>query len=176
MAKSSILSVNKRINNYLMATKRRQVVTLLVALLAAFVIIWVDSQITIVKSWSLPYTIYWLDFHPDHNAIEKGTFVRFKLHYYLYHEKNNDAIKRVACLPGEKLSVDAQKNYYCGKVWLCKAKDFSLKGDKLYNFVFNGVIPENEFFVVADHPDSLDSRYLGFISRDQVRQFAYPII
>ena len=173
---AGLLNLNRKINSYLVSTKRRRVTTMFVAMVAAFAILWVYSRITIVESWSLPYTIYWLDVHPDRNTIRKGTYVRFKLHYYLYHEKNNDAIKRVACIPGEKLVVDKDKNYYCGEKWLGKAKDYTLKGEKLNNFVFNGVIPENMFFVVADHKDSLDSRYIGFVPREQVQQIAHPII
>lgn len=172
----SLLNLNRRINFYLTSTRRRRVTTMAVTLAMAFSIFWLYAHITIVRSWSLPYTIYWLDLHPDHNSIHKGSFVRFKLHFHLYHEKNNDAIKRVACMPGERLIVDANKNYFCGDQWLAKAKDYTLKGDKLDNFVFDGVIPENSFFVVADSPDSLDSRYLGLVSRDQVLQIAFPII
>ena len=50
-----------------------------------------------------------------------------------------------------------------------------MKGDRLENFVYEGVIGKGLLFVTGDHKDSYDSRYFGFINREQVTAKAFPL-
>ncbi|EAL3751808.1 S26 family signal peptidase, partial [Campylobacter coli] len=36
-------------------------------------------------------------------------------------------------------------------------------------FIFNGVIPKDKFFVMGTHPRSFDSRYWGFVDRKDIK-------
>lgn len=40
---------------------------------------------------------------------------------------------------------------------------------KVEQFIFNGVIPKDKFFVMGTHPRSFDSRYWGFVDRKDIK-------
>jgi conjugal transfer pilin signal peptidase TrbI len=84
-------------------------------------------------------------------------------------------IKQVSCKEGEYLAVQG-KNYYCNNDYIGRAKDKSLAGDPVTNFVFNGIIPEGYIFVSGANINSLDSRYIGFIEKNSLKAVAVPII
>lgn len=42
-------------------------------------------------------------------------------------------------------------------------------GNKVEQFIFNGVIPKDNFFVMGTHPRSFDSRYWGFVDRKDIK-------
>lgn len=156
-------------------TKIAKIAGIIAALIMAFALAVIMPRLTVVESFSLPYFLYYMDIHPDLNMIKMGTYVRFVLKHPLYKEKNDKSIKRVSCMEGDELTVDNNKNYYCNGTWLCKAKDRTLKGDVITNFLFNGPVPKDSLFVVADHKDSLDSRYIGFLRKEDVLQIVYPL-
>lgn len=83
-------------------------------------------------------------------------------------------IKRVSCVPGERLETRG-RDYYCNGMFLGRAKEVGRKGQKLDNFAFNGTVPEDRMFVTGDHPDSYDSRYWGFLSKEEVTASANPL-
>jgi len=85
-----------------------------------------------------------------------------------------DMTKRVACVPGEELRVEGRR-YFCDGEHLGEAKERSLKGEPLKNFVFNGKVPSGMLFLIGDGRDSFDSRYLGFVKVDDVKTIVYPI-
>ena len=79
----------------------------------------------------------------------------------------SDAAKRYA--------VDAEKKFFCNGEYLVRAKDFSLKGEPLQHFTFNGPVPKGFMFVMGQHKDSFDSRYFGFVEKSRILAKAYPI-
>ena len=83
--------------------------------------------------------------------------------------------KKVGCVSGDSLSVKWKKHYYCNGTYLGYAKDKSIKGNPVENFIHNGIIPEGMLFVIGDHPDSYDSKYFGFLRKENVKAIAYPI-
>ena len=94
------------------------------------------------------------------------------------HFKNGEpqrVTKRVGCSAGEELSREG-RDFYCNGDFLGKAKEFSLKGERLTAFIYAGTVPEGKMFVASDHKDSYDSRYFGFIDKKKVLYVAYPII
>lgn len=146
------------------------------AVLIAVMVVWVMPRISYSISPSLKYSMFYLELHPDVSKVAKGDYVRFVLKHKLLKEpKTNKAIKEVRCVGGDILTVDNDKNYYCNGVLLGKAKDKALSGETLDNFVFYGVIPTGDLFVMGHHKDSLDSRYVGFVQRSAILQVAYPL-
>lgn len=84
-------------------------------------------------------------------------------------------LKRVECDEGEQLSVDESKTYFCSGRYLGRAKDRSRAGEAVRHFCFNGVVPAGKMFVMGDHIDSYDSRYIGFVDKAEVVGRAWPI-
>jgi len=98
--------------------------------------------------------------------------------------------KRVSCTPGRYLRISGLDYYCCEKlgswetcVYLGKAKTRSKKGIPVKPFnpcgEFSQVcvvkVPENAYFLVNDHPDSYDSRYLGFFDRSKIVSVVKPV-
>lgn len=84
-------------------------------------------------------------------------------------------LKRVGCVQGQALNVNEQKEYYCDGDYLGRAKDKTLAGAVAKNFVWNSNVPQGKFFAIADHIDSYDSRYFGFVDISKVEAKAYPL-
>lgn len=135
----------------------------------------IPERITVTISPSLRNRIYILDRAPSKEQMGNGAFVLFELHSkYLEGAKTNKVLKQVACSGGDILSV-REKYYYCNETYLGQAKDYSLKGETLQSFQFEGRVPEDNLFVFSNHIDSFDSRYFGFVREKDVIAIAHPI-
>ncbi len=101
------------------------------------------------------------------NQPQRGDVIVFKAPI----NEEDDYIKRIIGLPGEKISIDNGKVYINGK--LLKEEYLS---PTLYTsgglFLPNGkevVVPENHFFVMGDNRNySSDSRAWGFVPRENI--------
>lgn len=95
-----------------------------------------------------------------------------------------DITKRVACGPGDFLSVDGL-HYFCNGQFMATAKLETQKGLPLKRFVYTGKIPEGRFFALGHSfrrdglrkmvDDSYDSRYFGFVRLDEAWR-AVPLL
>lgn len=150
---------------------------LFIFLLAVFFVAGIiPSKFAVNLTPSALKRVFYLDKSPDPEQIKKNGYVLFELHTkYIEGAKTNKVIKEVVCVEGETLRVEG-KDYYCNEdEYLGRAKDFSLKGERLDNFVFNGVIPKGYTFVSGGHKDSYDSRYWGLLKKEDVKAIAYPV-
>lgn len=84
------------------------------------------------------------------------------------------AMKRVACVSGDRLKVDGQ-DYFCNNTFIGRSKSLSIKEKKLTPFIYDGIVPAGQVFLVGDHPDSYDSRYYGFIDRAMIQRHAFAL-
>ncbi|MDD2736675.1 MAG: S26 family signal peptidase [Desulfuromonadaceae bacterium] len=133
-------------------------------------------KISVTLTPSLKHRIYWLTRNPD--KVVRGDYVLFRhkeLTTRMGMGKSLDVMKILGCNEGDVLTVDTDKMYYCNGEYLVRAKDFSLKGEPLQHFVFNGTIPKGVMFVMGQHKDSFDSRYFGFVEKNRILAKAYPI-
>lgn len=71
-----------------------------------------------------------------------------------------DLIKQIVGVNGMEIRVVGSDIYVDG-VFVGKAKPYSKSGAKLA-VITNKFIPENNYFVAAEHVDSYDSRYREF--------------
>ena len=117
---------------------------------------------------SLPYYVFIinkknLDFKKDDLIVFKypGT----KIYSY---EEGEQFVKIAACFPKDNLTVNENYEYFCNGKNIGKAPLQDGKGIELQHFIFNGIIPENEYFVIGTHPKSWDSKYWGFVSKNQI--------
>lgn len=88
-----------------------------------------------------------------------------------YFDKGSSFGKYVKCQGGQVLTTK-NLSYYCDGVFLGKAKTTDMQGKKVENFIFNGTIPYNQFFVMGTHERSFDSRYWGFVNKKDIKGVA----
>jgi len=76
-------------------------------------------------------------------------------------------LKRVACGPGQRLKVTPVQFFCDGQAGeFLRLKDS--KGRPVRPFLYNGIIPQGKYFMIGDNPLSYDSRYWGFIDKNQI--------
>ena len=136
----------------------------------------IPERISVTITPSLRNRIFLLDRYPNTGSIKKDQYVLFILRSEITEgSKTNKVIKKVACVEGDELLV-RERSYFCNDRYLGAAKEYSLTGEKLTHFPFEGIIPEGKLFVFSNHVDSFDSRYFGFVRRDDVLAVAHPIL
>lgn len=157
----------------------------------------IPGRFSVTTTPSLVHRIYLISKISDAREIRKEGYVLFvmrksNLNTGLMHEvmgnkatsdrarigggtaKITPVMKIARCLPGERLEV-SDRMYYCNGEYLGKAKEYSLRGEKVDNFVWDGVVPSGRIFVMGEHRDSLDSRYFGFIEAKDVIAVGHPL-
>lgn len=82
--------------------------------------------------------------------------------------------KKVACVPGQTLKTEGDK-YFCDGEYLGYAKKQSMKGIPVKQFIYNGKVPDNQFFATGESKESYDSKYYGFIEKKKILGTAIPI-
>lgn len=147
---------------------------LALALLFSFPYIYENMKVRIDMTHDvcLPYTVWITD--SDFNANKQNYFM-FVPKKDKYTAKAKYLFKMIGCRPGQELETKGL-DYYCDGKWISKAKEWDMSGfGKLNQFIFNGVIPENNYFAIATHPYAYDSKYFGFVEKKQIVRGAYPV-
>ena len=130
------------------------------------------SHFSVTLSPSLLYRVFYLDKRVD--LAEKGSYVLFKKnHAFINNGQEFNVIKKIVCAEGDTFKNEG-RDYYCNGRYLGTAKKHSLKGELLEHFLYNGIISENHYAVWSSHTDSFDSRYFGFIKKDEIKALAIP--
>lgn len=151
--------------------KNKLFITIMIASAAGLLSWAIESHLLITLTPSLSHRVYIMGRVKE---VKRDDYVVFSLKGDRFAKDDDKLLKRVSCAEGDALKT-VGKGYFCNGTLLGTAKDFSLKGEKLRNFVYDGVIGRGLLFVTGEHKDSYDSRYFGFISRDQVTAKAYPV-
>lgn len=153
--------------------------TLAVVVLAALLVgIWLPERIIVSTSPSLKHRIFFLT--RANSEIKLGDYLVFRHKDSDFVQKgldptNDRMIKKVGCRPGEILSTDIERNYFCGQKLLGVALQTDSKGRSLPLFQFSGTVPEDSYFMVGRNPRSFDSKYFGFVHADDILYKALPI-
>lgn len=111
------------------------------------------------------------------NKLGKNSIKRFDIIVIDYNDE--DIIKRVIGLPGDKIEYKNNKLYVNGKK--VAEKFTKVKDEKLNSYSIEALehstVPKNYYFVVGDNrPVSQDSRMIGFIHKDDIRGKASFVI
>ena len=90
-------------------------------------------------------------------------------------------VKFLKCAPKDRLKTIKIKDhygYYCNGKYLGYGRNYSDhgKGFKLPHFIYNGIVPKGDYFAMGTAWDSYDSRYWGFVKKDEIVGIAYPLI
>lgn len=117
---------------------------------------------------SLPYHIFLID--KKNLNFKKDDLIVFQYpgeNIYNF-EKNESFIKSAKCFPGDTLKTNTNYEYFCNGKNIGKAYLEDSNGKKLDHFIFNGIIPQNKYFVTGTHPKSWDSKYWGFVNKKRI--------
>lgn len=125
---------------------------------------------------SLPYYVFLID--KKNLDFKKNDLIVFKYPgENVYNYKTDESfVKIVSCISGETLNTFDNYEYFCNGEYIGKALTKDGIGKNLNPFVFNGVIPNNKYFVSGTHSKSWDSRYWGFVSKDKIIATAKGLI
>ena len=156
----------------------KEIHTVVLLALTAGAIAWLPGRLDVVVSGSLAHRIFLLCRPPA--KIETGDYIVFRYDYdYKLLERGLTGTtrftKEVGCAPGDMLRVDANSWFFCNGKPLGQALKTDSHEDTLPLFVFNGVIPPDNYFTIGSNPRSFDSKYFGFIKKNEILYKAYPI-
>lgn len=139
---------------------------------------WLPGKIDVVTSDSISYRIFFLGPVPE--KIKVGDYIVFKYnHGYKFLAKSLTKhslfTKEVGCGPGDLLAVDVNRRFTCDGNPLGQALKADSHGNPLPLFSSNGIIPPDNYFALGINPRSFDSKYFGFIKKNEILYKAYPI-
>lgn len=130
-------------------------------------------RIALNMSDSLPQSMYVVVLDSKPTAV--GDFVAFEWQRNAFYRRDWVFVKRIAGLPGQKVSVINRTVFIDGRL-VGYAKPQSSRGVPLEP-IKEGIIPAGYVYAQAPHADSLDSRYsvTGLIQSSRVVGKAYAI-
>ena len=135
----------------------------------------IPARFAVTLTPSTDHRIFFLKKGPSQEELEKGSYVMFDIRSeYIDRGASHGVIKRIACAEGEQL-FSVSDTFYCDGKPVAVAKSRSLAGVKLPRFNFGGKVPAGMIFVAGEHRDSFDSRYFGFLRKEEVKALAYPL-
>ena len=111
------------------------------------------------------------------NKLGRNNIKRFDI--VVIDNKDEDLIKRVIGLPGEKIEYKDNKLYVNGKKVNEKftKKKYELLNNYSIDSLEHSTIPKDYYFVLGDNrPNSLDSEEIGFIHKGNIRGKANFVI
>ena len=139
---------------------------------------WLPGRVTVATSGSLDHRLFFL--LPAPAKVELGDYLVFR-HRDLSQVQlglradHDQMIKKVGCLSGNQLTMDAANHYFCNGRLLGQALEADSKGRPLPRFSFSGSVPADKLFMVGTHPRSYDSKYYGFIDVHEISHQALPL-
>lgn len=137
----------------------------------------IPSHFMVALSPSVKYRIFYYKSNFQQSDLHNGTYVVFDMYTKLH--KNCwpcQVVKKIGCAEGDNLYVDKNNFYHCNNEYMGTTQPFTKTGVPLYPFYFNGSVPQGKLFIIGDHEDSYDSKYMGFINKSDVKAVALPVL
>lgn len=97
----------------------------------------------------------------------KGDFVAFRFQGSRYYKKGKTFIKILVGKECDRVETIGRQ-VILNKLLIAIAKDKDLEGNRIEPFKYKGVIPPGKMLVLGISKDSYDSRYFGFIDKEQI--------
>ncbi|MFV9690110.1 MAG: S26 family signal peptidase [Desulfobacteria bacterium] len=136
----------------------------------------IPGRLVFSQTESVGYRLFWHKKHFELTDLQKDTFVLFDMYTKLVPDcRPCLVVKKIACTEGELLTVQGN-HFYCEGEYVATAKPNTKDGISLELFKFEGRIPPNNLFLAGTCVDSYDSRYIGFIEKNDIKALALPII
>lgn len=129
------------------------------------------TSILFNKSDSLPHKIYFL---VKTRNWQKGDLVAIQ-NFATDYTKNQHFTKKIVGVAGDVVTIDGEHVLVNG-IKHARLKE-KTKSNKKLTPVVAQTIPQQYFFVVADHKDSFDSRYqeFGLVRENYIEGKVYPV-
>lgn len=146
---------------------------LYVFLIFAYYSFAVRYEFAINVSISLPGHLYLI----ERNALpERGDYVAFNYGSNFLYPKGTRFLKRVMGTVGDTVRSESHHFTVNGKA-VGIALSTTSAGKPIEESSFSGAIPSGHYYVMADHPLSLDSRYapVGLVSSNQIIGRAFKL-
>jgi conjugal transfer pilin signal peptidase TrbI len=161
---------------------RRNIIMLVAFIPLAITLgLWLPAKIDVVVSRSLSHRIFFLGKVPPRIVV--GDYLVFKYNRSLMDPFIKKALirqdlltKKVGCMGGETLRVAPGRIFSCNGRPLGMALKMDSKGKALPLFDYNGVVPKGSYFMIGSDPRSFDSKYFGFVKKNEIIYRAYPIL
>jgi signal peptidase I len=120
------------------------------------------EHVLLAKGESVPFTVFW----KIPSRIQRGDYVTFQMSHSIIGPGTANLTKQVVCDEGDRLSFHDDA-FWCNGERLGGYISRTWDDKPLRPFVFDGPVPAGEMFVMGSHPRSFDSRYFGFVRKDQ---------
>jgi type IV secretory pathway protease TraF len=127
----------------------------------------IPRHLTITKTDSVCYHVFW---EQNRWNPSRGVYVRLSLMDPQMGCSPCSIVKRIGCMPGERLVSDDGR-YYCNDDFLGQAQ----MDATLPPFVYTGIIPPGQVFLIGDKETSYDSRYFGLKPLDDIETVLRPL-
>ena len=128
-------------------------------------IFYIGSNIKVVVTESVDAKVVWT----TDRAPVVGDYVHFNLTHRVLQTPTHTLpfVKVLRCSEGQILrKVDLK--WFCDGEFIGESRIFSITGEKLDQFNFDGPIPQGKGFVLGTHKITFDSRYWGFVDLNAV--------
>lgn len=83
-------------------------------------------------------------------------------------------LKKIGCKEGDYLKV-INDEFFCNGNFIGKARKYDSNLNIVEQFYFDGLIPQDKYFVIGTHDLSYDSKYFGFIDKSQILRKETPL-
>lgn len=167
-----------------MQTKKkiqRPILASLVGLGCALALIFGTGRHYVSLSWDphevncLPELHLALLVHSNPQQVKRSQYVFWRASGALSYVKEDFALKRVAGVPGDRLTIKNETVYINGEVVASGLDNAVLYDKRPSDFERSEVIPADRFFVVGTASLSNDSRYWGYLPKSEIAGIAYRI-
>jgi conjugal transfer pilin signal peptidase TrbI len=127
----------------------------------------IPGHLTITKTHSVKHHLFWeINRYPP----QKGDYVRLSFYEPKVGCAPCSIVKRIGCLPGDRLVSEGFK-YYCNGEFLGQCQT----GINIEPFQFSGTVPRGKVFLIGDRDNSYDSRYFGFRQIADIETVLFPL-
>jgi hypothetical protein len=133
------------------------------------------ARINVTVTPSLDRRVFFLTGRPAQGELHSGDYVLFNEAHPWSGQAATMMTKRIACQPGDRLTVTETHDYFCNGTYLGRALPADANGTPLPAFSFDGIIPAGQYFLSGGHPRSYDSRYYGLVTHERFAHKALPI-
>ncbi len=109
-------------------------------------------------------------------SFERGDLIAFRFAGSRYYAEGTVFVKVVKGLPGDRLEIREDRTVWLSGARLDSVRATDSKGGAVVPFRFDGVIPENAYFLYSAAPNSYDSRYYGLVTKSQILGRVVPLL
>ena len=109
-------------------------------------------------------------------AFDREDLIAFRFGGSRYYPAGTVFVKVVKGLPGDRLETPEDHTVWLNGARLDSVRATDSTGRRVEPFRFEGVIPENAYFLYSAAPNSYDSRYYGLVAKSQIIGRVVPLL